>query len=313
MATRRVVGVREFGGPEVLEVMEVAAVEPAPSDVVIGVRAAAVNPTDTKFRTGAYPGLDWDPPYVPGMDAAGRVVAVGADVTDLHIGDEVMAVVSPVRPEGGAYTDLLTVPAVQVVAIPDGASPEEAATLPMNGLTAKIALDALDLPEDATFAVTGAAGLLGSYAIALAKHRGLRVVADAAPADEELVASFGADELVVRGEHVGEAIRAATDGGVDGLLDASIQGGQVLAGVRDGGAIAAVRTFDAEPDRDITLHQILVFDHLDDHAGLEELRTLAGRGDIPLRVAGTHAPENAGHAHRRFAEGGVRGRLLLVF
>ncbi|MBY5161503.1 NADP-dependent oxidoreductase [Nitriliruptoria bacterium AS10] len=303
----------EFGGPEALEVHRVAQVDPAPSDVVVAVRAAAVNPTDTGLRSGKYGDFDWDPPYVPGMDAAGRVVAIGADVDGLSIGDEVMAAVAPARPAGGAYTDLLTVPAAQVIAIPDGASVEEAATLPMNGITAKIALDALDLAEGETFAVLGAAGQLGSLAIPLAKNRGLRVVADAAPEDADLVRSFGADEVVARGDDVGAAVQSATDGGADGVLNASLQDDQALAAVRAGGGIAAVRAFDATPGDDVEVHRISVFDHLDDRAALEELRTLADSGDIQLRVAGTHAPEEAAEAHRRLAEGGVRGRLLILF
>lgn len=313
MATRRVVGFAESGDPEVLEVLEVPIVDPGPGDVVIAVRAAAVNPTDTKFRAGSYGAFDWDPPYVPGMDAAGRVVATGDEVTGVAAGDEVMAVVAPTRPAGGAYTDLLTVPATQVIAIPDGASLEEAATLPMNGITAKIALDGLDLDTGDTFAVTGAAGQLGSYAIALARQRGLRVIADASDSDVELVESFGADEVVARGDDVGAAIREATDGGADGLLDASVQHMQVVPGVRDGGTIAAVREFEGTPGRDIRVHRVKVFDHLDDRAALQELQQLATSGEIQLRVADTYAPEDAGQAHRRFAAGGVRGRLLLVF
>lgn len=313
MQTRRVVGVTEFGGPENLSVHEVDLVTPGPGEVRIAVRAAAVNPTDTGFRSGGYGEFDFDPPYVPGMDAAGVVQSIGDGVTGLSVGDEVMAVATPTRPAGGAYTDHLTVPADQVVAIPEGATLEQAATLPMNGLTAKVVLDALDLAEGDTFAVTGAAGLLGSFAIPLAKGRGLHVIADARDDDAELVRSFGADEVVPRGDEVGEAIRAVTDGGADGLLDASLQGPAVVAGVRDGGGIAAVRDFGAEPGRDITVHQVLVFDHLDDQDGLRELRDRAGRGEIQLRVADTYAPEAAAEAHRRFAEGGVRGRLLLVF
>lgn len=313
MATRRVVGVTEFGGPEALQVLEVDAVDPGPSDVVVAVRAAAVNPTDTGFRSGGYGEFDWDPPYVPGMDAAGRVVAVGEAVDTVAIGDEVMAVVAPARPAGGAYTDLLTVPAAQVIAVPEGASPEQAATLPMNGITAKISLDALDLAVGDTFAVTGAAGQVGRFAIALARQRGLHVVADAAEADVDLVRTAGADEIVPRGDDVGDAIRAVTDGGAAGLLDASLQHEQVLAGVRDGGGIAAVRSFDGETERGITIHRIMVFDHLDDREALEELRALAGSGAIALPVAGSYPPEDAPAAHARFAEGGVRGRLVLVF
>jgi NADPH2:quinone reductase len=312
MATRRAVGLMEFGGPEVLQVVEMPAVQPGPGEVAIRVAAAAVNPTDTLLRSGTGRIPTWDPPYVPGMDAAGTVEAVGAGV-DLPVGTVVMAAMSPRRPDGGAYSERITVPAAQVIEIPEAATVEQAATLPMNGLTAKIAHDRLDLQPGQTLGVTGAAGVLGGYAIALAVHRGLRVVADAKPEDEGLVRSFGATEIVARGDGVGQRMRAATGGGVDGLLDAAIQGGQVLDGVRDGGSVAAVRRFNGTAERGIAIHQIEVMKHLDDHDGLALLRDLASRGDIALRVAGTFAPEDAAEAHRRFEQGGVRGRLIIMF
>jgi NADPH:quinone reductase-like Zn-dependent oxidoreductase len=303
----------EFGGPEVLQIVELPVVEPGPGEVALGVAAAAVNPTDVGLRTGARrSAMTWGPPYVPGMDAAGTVEAVGAGV-DLEVGARVMAVVNPRRPEGGAYAERITVPAAQVAAIPASATLEQAATLPMNGLTAKLTHDMLDLQPGQTFGVTGAAGVLGGYAIALGVRRGLRIIADARPEDEGLVRSFGAHEIVPRGAEVGARIREATGGGVDGLLDASVQGGQVLAGVRDGGQVAAVRTFDGHAERGITIHQVLVMDHLDDHDGLTLVRDMASSGDIALRVAGTFAPEDAAEAHRRFERGGVRGRFVITF
>jgi D-arabinose 1-dehydrogenase-like Zn-dependent alcohol dehydrogenase len=155
--------------------------------------------------------------------------------------------------------------------------------------------------------------VLGGYAIGLAADRGLRVVADARPDDEALVRSFGAHVMVARGDGVGERMRKATGGGVDGLLDGAVQNAEVLAGVRDGGGIAAVRKFRGEPERGIVVHQIMVADHLDDRTALTLLRDLAGKGDIALRVAGTFAPQDAAEAHRRFEQGGVRGRFVITF
>ena len=89
-----------------------------------------------------------------------------------------------------------------MVAIPEGASLEEAATLPMNGLTALRGLELLGLAEGQTLLVSGGAGVLASYVIALARRAGLRVIADARPDETELVRGFGADEVVARGERV---------------------------------------------------------------------------------------------------------------
>lgn len=312
-AWRRAVGVTEFGGPEALRLVEVPVVEPGGADVRMRVHAAAVNPTDTALRSGAYAGrLAGEPPFVPGMDAAGVVERAG-ELTGFRPGDEVMAVADPTRPHGGTYTELLTVPAASVAPIPDGATLAQAATLPMNGLTAKAALDVLRLEPGETLGVTGAAGVLGGYAVALGHRLGLRVVADARPDDEDLVRSFGAHEVVPRGDDVGAAMRAVAPGGVDGLLDAAVQRAQALAGVRDGGRMVSVRRSDIAAERDIEVRTVLVLDHLDDRAGLELLHDLAGDGTLALRVAGSYAPADAAAAHRRFAAGGVRGRLLLRF
>ncbi len=307
----KAVVIRRFGGPEVLEVADLPVPEPGPGEVRIRVAAATVNPTDIGLRSGAYGAVPL--PAIPGMELAGTVDAVGAGVTTCHAGDRVMAIVQPRRPEGGAQAELVVVPADSVAPIPSGASLTEAATLPMNGLTVRRALDLLQLPAGATLAITGAAGAVGGYAIQLGKVEGLRIVADAAPADVALVRGLGADIVVARGQAVAAAIRAAVPGGVDALLDAAVQGAAVLPAVRDGGQIAAVRRFEGGSERGIRIHQVGVTDYLRNHAALAALGQLAGAGRLTLRVTATFPPEQVGEAHRRLQAGGVRGRMLIVF
>ena len=117
----RAVVITEPGDPDVLEVADRPAREPGAGEVRIAVKAAAVNPTDIGLRQRGG-GPDLPAPWVPGMDAAGVVESVGPDVDRLAVGDEVMAAVSPRRPEGGAQQELLVVPAASVVPIPDGAT-----------------------------------------------------------------------------------------------------------------------------------------------------------------------------------------------
>lgn len=300
------------GGPDVLQLLERPVREPGSGEVRLRVRAAAVNPTDIGLRERGAEGLE--PPWVPGMDAAGTVESVGPGVERPAVGDAVMAAVSPRRPEGGAQAELLVVPAASVVAIPDGATPEQAATLPMNGLTALLALDLLDLPAGRTLAVSGGAGLLASYAIPLAKERGLRVIADAKPEDEPLVRGFGADVVVARGDGFADAVRAEAPDGVDALLDTALLGRAAVPAIRDGGALAAVRTWtDGEPERGIEIRPVWVRTVLERTDWLEELRRLASAGRLQLRVAGTYPPQRAADAHRVMAAGGLRGRAVVVF
>src|ERR1700761_4562571 len=137
------VGIHEAGGPEVLQVIERTVREPGEGEVRIAVAAAAVNPTDIGLCAMGAEGID--PPWTPGMDAAGTVESVGPGVDRLAVGDSVLAAVMPRRAEGGAQAALIVVPAASAVPIPDGASMHEAATLPMNGLTAMRGLELLGL------------------------------------------------------------------------------------------------------------------------------------------------------------------------
>lgn len=310
----RAVGITSFGGPEVLRVVDLPVPEPATGEVRIKVTAATVNPTDTALRSGRWgpPADGLVPPYVPGMELAGLLDAAGPGVSWLP-GQRVLAIVSPRRPDGGAQAEYVVVPGDSVALVPDGISMAEAATLPMNGLTARLALDLLGLRPGDTLAVTGAAGAVGGYTMELARAEGLRVVGDASAADTELVKSLGADIVVERGPGVAAAIRQAVPDGVDALVDAAVMGAPVLPAVRDGGQVAAVRPFQGEAERSITIHLVLVGEYL--HAGdkLADLASLASSGRLTLRVAAELPADQAAQAHRRLEAGGTRGRLVLTF
>ena len=162
----RAVTFSRLGGPEVLEVSQLPEPQPGPGEVRIRVAAATVNPTDISFRSGRQLSvaqlaeMGVQPPYIPGMELAGVVDAVG-EGTSWRPGDRVMAIVNPRRPGGGAQAELVVVPAASVARVPDGTSLEDAATLPMNGLTVRLALDKLALKPGQTLGVTGAAGAVG--------------------------------------------------------------------------------------------------------------------------------------------------------
>lgn len=308
----RAVGIPAPGGPEVLTVIDREVREPGPGEVRIAVRAAAVNPTDVGLR--ARGGGELPAPWTPGMDAAGTVEAVGEGVDRLHVGDRVMAAVSPRRPEGGAQAELLVVPAASVVPIPEGVSLEQAATLPMNGLTALLGLDLLGLSEGQSLAVSGGAGLLASYVIPLAKRRGLRVIADAKPEDRELVRGFGADEIVERSVDFGAAVRTVAPDGVHGVYDTALLHERAFGALRDGGTMVVVRGWKPDQtERGIVVKQVFVVTVLERTDWLQELRELAGAGELQLRVAAEYPPEQAAEAQQLMDAGGLRGRAVIVF
>jgi NADPH:quinone reductase-like Zn-dependent oxidoreductase len=311
----RAIGVTEFGAPETLRVVELPDPQAGPGEVRIRVHAAAVNPTDTGLRSGARAAMlkDIPPPYVPGMDVAGVVDQIGPQTeTDLQLGEHVMGIVVPSGSHGG-YSELIVLPAESVARVPAGASDAEAATLPMNGLTVRNALDLLALPAGSTLAVTGSAGIVGQFAIQLGRHEGLTMIGDAAPAEIELIESFGAHRVVPRGEGTEPELREIYPDGVDAILDAALLGPEVIGAVRDGGQLLAVRPYAGEPERDIAIHLVLVGRHLHEGHRIAELADLVTKGVLTLRIAEVLPADHAAEAHRRLAAGGVRGRLVLSF
>lgn len=309
----RAIVVRSFGGPEVLEVAEVPVPVPGEGQVRIRVEAATVNPVDLATRSGALAeaglmqardviGLGWD--------VAGVVEEVGPGVTGAGRGDRVIGLSDRLDVPLGTQADHVVLDADAVTAAPAGASPVEAATLPLNGLTAAQALDGLALSPGQTLLVTGAAGAVGGFATQLAVAHGIRVVAVAGAGDEALVRGFGAELFVPRTAWLGEAVRALVPGGVDAALDAAVTGAAALDAVRTQGAFAALVAGAAPPP----LRGIRVFNQWirADGARLAELAALAEAGSLTLRVAGTMPLDQVAAAHKALAEGGLRGRLVLT-
>ncbi|MCH1868531.1 NADP-dependent oxidoreductase [Nocardioides sp. CFH 31398] len=310
----RAIGVTEYGGPEALHELDLPAEDLGPHQVRLRVAAAAVNPTDTGLRSGMRDESPTAPPpgAVPGMDVAGTVVEVGDPVEGLAEGDRVMGIVVPDGPHG-AYREDLVLSARSVTPVPDSLSDAEAASLPMNGLTAMLALDLLGLEAGQVLAVTGAAGAFGGYVVQLAVARGITVVADAKEGEEDLVLGLGADVVVPRGDGVTEAVLTELPDGVDGLADGSLQGADVLPMVKEGGHVATVRGYQGDGSRGLHVHPVWVREAAERRDWLDELVRLAVTGQVTPRVADVLPAAEAPDAHRRLEAGGVRGRLVLDF
>lgn len=294
----RAVVVRTFGGPEVVEVAEAAVPEPGPRQVRIKVAAGALNPVDAAVRAGFFGGAGKT--LGLGWDVAGTVDAVGFPAA-WRPGDPVVALAPGVDVPLGAHAEYVVVDASAVAAAPESVDAVHAGTLPLNGLTAAQALDLLDLRPGGTLLVTGAAGAVGGFAVQLAAHRGIEVVGQARAGDEELVRSLGAARFTADG---------AGEGSVDAVLDAAVLGERALAWVRDGGAYVGVRPGEHPGAvRGVRVASVAV---QPDGARLAELVRLVDEGLLTLRVAETYALQDAAKAHARLAEGGLRGRLVLV-
>ena len=307
----RAVGFTRYGGPEVLGLVDLPAPEPGEGEIRIRVAAATVNPSDTLFRSGGLSALmtgEW--PYVAGLELAGFVDAAGPNAR-WQAGDRVAAMTRFIPDGRGAHAELVVVHGDSAAEIPDGLGLVEATTIPMNGLTVRLAYDTLGLAPGDVVAISGAAGAVGGYATEVAVADGLRVIAIASPEDAALVGGFGAEAVVPRGPGAAAAIRDLVPAGVDALIDAANVGGSLLPAVRDGGRIVPLRAFDGEPEREITIEPISVRTYIREQAKLQALLELAGAKALTPRIAATFGFAEAAEAHRRLEAGGTRGRLVL--
>jgi NADPH:quinone reductase len=310
----RAVVVRHYGGPEALAVADVPVPEPGRGQVRIRVEAAAVNPVDVATREGlmnvARPGAITEREQVGiGWDVAGVIGATGPDVTGFAPGDRVIGLRDRLDQPLGTYAEHVVLDAADVAPAPPGIDPVAASTIPLNGLTALQALDALALPAGQTILVTGAAGGVGGFTVELAAMRGLRVIAAAGDGDEKLVRGLGAAEFVPRSAGLAAAVRDLVPGGVDAAFDAAVLGYPALDAVRARGAFAAFVGTGPVPLRGIRVVPVTI--HADGPA-LTALSGLAAAGKLELRVAGTYPLAVAAEAHERLQAGGMRGRLVLV-
>jgi NADPH:quinone reductase-like Zn-dependent oxidoreductase len=303
---------RRLDGPDAIELIETPVPDPGRGQVRIRVAAAAVNPVDVGTASGGLVRIGLTPPREQlglGWDVAGTVEAAGPGV-DIPLGTAVIGLSDLLGRPLKTHAEQVVLDASAIAPAPRDLDPVAASTIPLNALTADQALDALALPAGATLLVTGAAGAVGGYAVQLARHRGLEVVAGAAAADEALVRELGAQHVIPRGADLPTAVRELVPGGVDGVVDAALVGVAAQEAVRNGGEFAhLVATPPPAPLRGIRVHTVLVSA---DGDRLRRLSGLAEAGVIGTRVAGVHPLDDAATAYRKVASGGLRGRLVLT-
>ena len=310
----KAIGIMRYGGPEVLEVIDIPEVNVGYGEIRIKNFASAVNPTDIVARSGMIAKFRKENPVfpsVPGMDVAGIVDQIGEGVTtDIKIGDRVMGMVIP-DGDYGAYREQLVLNQDAVVFAPKNTLHEEACTLPMNSLTARLSLDLLNLTPGQVIAVTGGPGAYGGYVIQLAKCDGLLVIADSSDSDESLLKDLGVDIIISREKSFVDQIREHFPDGVDGLADGALLNEKAIEAVKDGGSFTSIRGFKGLPQRDIKFSATWVTAYNCDYEKLDKIRQQVDDGMVTLRVADTVSPENAAEAHKRLEGGGTRGRMVI--
>lgn len=303
--------IRSFGGPQALELLEVPAPHPGAGQVRVKVTAATVNPVDLATRSGLLAQWGVIPPREligVGHDVAGVVDMVGAGVTDFGVGDAVIGLTARLGAPLGTYADYAVLNAADITAAPKTVSAVEAATIPLNGLTALRMLDALGLEPGQRLLVTGAAGAVGGYAVELAAGQGIEVLAVGGATDADLLRTLGARHVIPRDTDLAEQVRRVHPTGVDGVVDAAVLGISAVDALRDGGAYAGVGMDAPAPVRGISVENIWV---AADGTKLASLVALVDSGRLRMRVADVYPLDRAAAAHTRLADGGVRGRLVL--
>jgi len=291
----------QFGGPEVLEIVDLPDPHPGPGQVRIAVRAAGVNPSDWKKRKGL---MDGELPQTMGHEAAGAVDELGAGVADVAIGDRVFGFSA----EGAGQAELAVLS--YYAPIPPSLDFPGAAALPAAIETATRALDQLGVGSGSTLLINGASGSVGSAAVQLAVVRGARVIGTASPANHEYLRSLGA-EPVAYGEGLVERVRALAPDGVDAALD--VAGSGVLPELIElaGGPehVVTIADFGGAQEHGVTFSSGDAGRAV--HA-LVEIGELIESGRFSLPVAQTFPLAEIAAAHRVSEDGHVRGKLVLL-
>ncbi|MFJ2706455.1 NADP-dependent oxidoreductase [Streptomyces sp. NPDC087428] len=290
-----------FGGPEVLEVVDLPDPRPGPGQVRIAVCAAGVNPSDWKKRQGL---MDQELPQTMGYEAAGRVDELGEGVTDVAVGDRVFGFSA----DGVAQAELAVLSTYAPV--PPSLDFPGAAALPAAVETATRALDQLGVGSGGTLLISGASGSVGSAAVQLAVVRGARVIGTASAANHAYLRSLGA-EPVAYGEGLVERVRALAPGGVDLALDVAGSGVlPELIGLAGGpGHVVTIADFAGAREHGVRFSSGDAGRAVHALGGIGELIE-SGRFSLP--VARTFPLTEVAEAHRAGEDGRVRGKLVLV-
>lgn len=298
----RAVALTSFNGIDGLELVDVADPAPGDGEQLVRVRAASLGPWDLAGATGAFvaTGGSDQLPQIQGWDFAGET----AD------GETVMGFVPQPWMGVGALAEQISVPGSILTPMPDSLGFPEASALPVSGLTARLLLDAADVLADDVVLVTGAAGMVGGFAVQLAAGRGARVIAGVRNSDADEARRLGAQGTFDTAANLAAAVRDEWPKGVDACIDTVGLGGGALACVRDDGTfVTSVPTAVPDAARGIDPKTVQV---QPDAEALGELADRAVDGRLTVRIAEVLPLERFHEGYARLARGGIRGKVILT-
>lgn len=303
----------EYGGPDVLRYEDVDRPAPGAGQVRVRVAATTFNGVDANIRAGFMQGpIPVTLPHTPGLDVAGTVDALGDDVPDFKVGDQVVGFLP--MGDDGASAEYVLAPAGILALAPSSIGLADAAALPLVGLTAFQALFVhAGLEADQRVLINGAGGAVGGYAVQLAKAAGAHVVATASPRSLDEVKRNGADDII---DHTAADVATSVDEPVDVLLNlAPVEPEQLkalVALVRDGGVVVSTTVWMPTPgdeQRDVRAVDLFV----DSNAKqLADLVARVDRGELDVNVAERVPLEDLASVHARAAAGALAGKVIIV-
>ena len=293
--------IHETGGPDVLRLEEAERPEPGDGELLIRVRAASINPIDWKYRRGFVPK---QLPAVLGIDVSGTVELSRTE--RFAEGEEVFGITT-----SGGYAELATASANLVAKKPAEVSYEQAAAIPVAGLTAWQALfDGARLERGQTALIAGAAGGVGHFAVQFAKHAGARVLGTGSSRNRDFVLGLGADEYVDYTRQ--DVAKSVSD--VDVAFDTV--GGEttqsLLPTVRDGGAlitIAGTPPEQAARERGVRAEMLVMSPSSEQ---LARIAALVAAGDVRVEIAQAFPLADIQQAHALSESGHTRGKIILT-
>ena len=311
----RAVAIRQFGGRQKLELMDLPVPEIQEGEILVRVKAAGVNPVDWKIREGYIKDLfRHEFPVILGWDAAGIVEKTGPGVTRFKRGDEIFAYCRKPIVHGGAYAEFIALEEEHAALKPKNASFEEAASFPLAALTAYQALfDAAKLQSAESILIHAAAGGVGGFAVQLAKDRGAIVWGTASERNEKYVQELGADQVVDYTQvDFRESVRAAYPDGLDVVFDCV--GGDVLSKsselVKKGGRLVSIVNDPSILGR-MDIHSEFVF-VAPNASQLTELAQMVEHERLRTHLSEVLPLEQAKRAHELSESHHTRGKIVLV-
>lgn len=307
-STMKAVRIHAFGGREVLELNDIAIPEAKQGEVLIKIHAASVNPVDWKIRQGyLQPLLNHALPLTMGWDVSGEVVAVGGGVIHLKVGDEVYS--RPNIANNGSYAEYMTASAEEVALKPKSLTWQEAAGVPLAGLTAWQGLYELaDIEAGEQVLIHGGSGAVGQFAIQLAKLRGATVYTTTSARNTDLVLSLGADHAIDYQQVDFSELRD-----MDVVLDTI--GGEVQdkswKTIKPGGRLLSIVQ---TPDEAVAAsHGVTASFYFiePDRSQLEEMAGLADAGKLVVNIDSEFSLDQVADAHKRSESGRAQGKIII--